>query len=151
MIATIAILTLALYWLLRETDYMRIRLLIGAWYVPVEYRRATWDKLKPYKNLPNFMRMHGYDPLCGWDWLKNHEHVLPDYSLYLAINNVRYTMTFGESATDGMLTEVMKVNTKKHKPYTGPRGKSLGPVATNPNWIQARLAEIEAASEPVAV
>lgn len=121
MIACIVLVSLALTWLAKETDWMRVRLLVGIECIPLEYERKSWEDLshtQPERYQPNFMRMNNgtehFSPLCGWDWLKNTMHVIPEYKIYLAIGGCRYNMNIKK---DSVLKAVMRANhlTKKQK------------------------------------
>jgi len=86
MLATILIVTIALYWLARESDYLRIRLLAGI--EAIQYERKSWDEIKPTckltKQYPFWLRFPEHmSPLCGLDWLENTMHVIPEYKLEL--------------------------------------------------------------------
>lgn len=146
MIATIIIIGLALSWLAYETDYLRIRLLVGPWIVPLIYKRDTWENIS--RNLkPNpvpFWWKHPYnmEPLCGREWLENHQHVLPEYKIVLDFGTIRHTINVCPG-NEQLLNNVVKINTRKHRVKWLPVGKSLGNEPTNPNWIKARLAELE--------
>jgi len=79
MIPSIIIISLAMYWLLLETDCLRIRLMIGE---PVEYERKSWLELKPSttnRNDPFWLKFPEHmEPLCGLNWLENTMHVMGD-------------------------------------------------------------------------
>lgn len=139
MIPTIIILLGALYWLLKETDYLRVRLLVGAESKPKYARYKAYNSLTKRKyydggtlhegnNYPE-----GYSPngepeyqivlnpgidniLCGWDWLNYHVADMVDYQpkVEMAIGGVRYNMTIKQPA---IIKDVMRVNhlTRKQK------------------------------------
>ena len=106
MISTIIIVSLALYWLARETDYMRIKLLAGvscevgvccAWRLldsqitddmKRELRKRsnnghklTWGEFKDY-----------IDPLCGWGYAWQFRDFEPEYKIELIAEHSHYTM-----------------------------------------------------------
>ena len=97
MIVCILIIVLALLWLTKETDYFRVRLLIGDMPDPVQ--RESWDVLKtialriPDKQKPFWLKNPDLmEPLCGLAWLENTMHVVPEYKIEL-INCVhKYTI-----------------------------------------------------------
>ena len=129
MITTLIIIALAFYWLLSETDYLRIRLLIGDDKPKhlARYKAYNSLKKKKYYNVPiysggntdDFLSTEiTYDvvlapgitePLCGWDWLDKHCADLVGFEnkVYLAIAGVKYDMTI---KSPSILNEVMKVN-----------------------------------------
>jgi len=95
--------------------------MVGEPIAQIEYKRKSWDDLKdsqPMRYQPNFMRMNNgtehFAPICGWDWLLNTMHVIPEYKIELNTGGVRYNMTIKK---DSVLKDVMRVNklTKKQK------------------------------------
>ena len=139
MLATIIIITLALTWLFYETDFMRVRLLVGEPAKPKYARYKAYNALTKRKfydgralhegnNYPE-----GYSPngepeyivvlnpgidniLCGWEWLNKHCASMVDYQpkVEMAIGGVRYNMTIKQPA---IIKDVMRVNhlTRKQK------------------------------------
>ena len=108
----IIIIILAFIWLLLESDFMRVRLPVGDDYIPPIYERKSWDELKPfnptYKKHPFWLVCpNNMSPLCGWDWLKNTMHIIPEYKVELALAGVHYNMSI---KSEGILKEVMKAN-----------------------------------------
>lgn len=109
MIATSIIIGVALLWLAYETDYMRVRLLVGK--LAVVYERKSWGELKPWiitKHHPFWLRHpDNMSPLCGLAWLENTMHVIPEYKIELNTGGVHYKMNI---KTHSILKEVMKAN-----------------------------------------
>ncbi len=135
MIATILIVSLAFYWLLRETDYFRIHLIRGT--IPVKakayaaydvYNSMTQKKIYKVKvhtggNVPDDLQYnespyHTYNivlspgidnVLCGFDWLDKHVADLENYNpkVYMSIGNVRYDMTIKKPE---IIKDIMRVN-----------------------------------------
>lgn len=145
MIPTILIIALAIYWLLKETDYLRIHLLVGAYYPPIEYQRKTWDELKPYtvhKNSPMWLTSPAsMEPLCGLDWLENTMHVVPEYKIQLNFGTIKHDINV-KPEHESILKDVMKFNTQNIKPRKLPCHKSTKCGAINPNWERARFEEL---------
>ena len=121
MIVTILIVSLAFYWLLYETDYLRVRLLCGAYIQIIEYQHQSWEEIEPkIKSMPDRFKPFWYKypehmhPLCGMDWLENTQHAIPEYHFYMTIGGCRYTMNIKK---DNVLKDVMRVNhlTKQQK------------------------------------
>jgi len=83
MIACLIVTTLALLWLGLETEWMMIRLPMGSDILPVKCEYKTWEQLKPRnpnKQYPFWVRCPDYmSPLCGWDYIKNTMHIIPEY------------------------------------------------------------------------
>lgn len=88
MLATIIIVGLAFYWLLLESDYMRIRLPVGD--VPiVELERISWQScVSKYGSLK--LSIGVTEPLCTWEWLKNNTHPIPQVDVKFESGGVRY-------------------------------------------------------------
>jgi hypothetical protein len=116
MIATIVIVSLALVWLGYETRWMRVRLLTGAAYTPPQYEYKTWDELELWR-LPEryqpFWLKHPDNmlPLCGWDYLKNTMHVIPDITMSLYFGN-GYRQTFRLLKPE-LMKQIIKINANK--------------------------------------
>jgi len=93
MIATIIIVSLALAWLLAETDFMRVRLAVG---IIDTCQRKSWEELKPWnpnKQFPFWVRFpNSMSPLCGWDYVLNTMHIIPEHKLELITATARYTI-----------------------------------------------------------
>ena len=94
MISTIIIMIAALAWLMYETDYMRVRLLVGESTQPIVYK--TWEELKPCdvrKTDAGWLRFpKSIAPLTGWDWLLNTMHIIPEYKVELIAEHSKITM-----------------------------------------------------------
>uniref|UniRef100_A0A6M3IDV6 Uncharacterized protein n=1 Tax=viral metagenome TaxID=1070528 RepID=A0A6M3IDV6_9ZZZZ len=138
MIVAITIIGLAFYWLLLESDYLRIRLMIGEPSTPKYARYKAYNAMSkrkyysgsihegnnyPVDYSPNGEQEYtivlnpGIDNiLCGWEWLDKHCADLVDYQpdIYLETGGVRYSMTIKQPS---ILKDVMRVNklTKKQK------------------------------------
>ena len=140
MIPTIIILLGALYWLLRETDYLRVRLLVGEPAKPKYARYKAYNMMRKGKPSWNDSPLYegnnypeGYSPngepeyivvlnpgikdvLCGWEWLDKHCASMVDYQpkVEMAIGGVRYNMTIKQPT---IIKDVMRVNhlTRKQK------------------------------------
>lgn len=135
MIMTLLTIALAFYWLLRETDYLRVRLLIGADKPPKYARYKAYTALTKRKTNLEFLHKgnnypEGYTPngepeytiilnpgiddvLCGWDWLDKHCADLVDYTpkVDLKLGGVSYSMTIKPAGIEqGVMDKVMKVN-----------------------------------------
>ena len=111
MITTILIFSLSIYWLMIETDWLRVDL-IGA--LPeIEYQRKPWEELEPrgkitLKKYPFWLCYPEHmAPLCGRDWLENTIHIIPEYKIELNTGGVHYKMNI---KSEGILNQVMKVN-----------------------------------------
>ncbi len=133
MIATIIIVSLAMTWLGYESDWMRVRLLVGEPVKPKYARYKAYNMLRKGKPRWNDSPIYegnnyleGYSPngepeyivvlnpgitdvLCGWEWLDKHCASMVDYQpkIYLDLDGVRYNMTIKKSSA---LNEVMKAN-----------------------------------------
>ena len=120
----------AFYWLGRETDWLRIRLPMGAdvpALLPGPAQYVAYNALRKAKRysveihrgsnqeIPTGPTYHvvlnpGVDePLCGWDWLDKHVGDLVNYQprVQMEMAGVRYDMTI---KAPGILDQVMKAN-----------------------------------------
>jgi hypothetical protein len=131
MLACIIIVSLALYWLLRETDYFRIHLIRGeikkhipayaAYKVMAGKSRDYAVNICTGSNIPedtDVKEYHTYNivlspgvnnVLCGYDWLNKHVADLENYNpqVYMSIGNVNYTMTIKKPE---IIKDIMRVN-----------------------------------------
>lgn len=134
---SLSIILLAFYWLLRETDYLRVRLPVGcpSISVPPEMRQS-WDIITrntKAKNLNNFVTdPYTYTPLCGFDWLNNREHVIPEYKIELQHGGVKHNMTIKDPSIMKQVVQAMRANPKPVKTRKLSRNKLGGLVAPLP-------------------
>ncbi len=136
MIATLCFIALVFLALMKETGWLRIRLLVGADKPPKYARYKVYNSLTAKKyyhdsihngdNYPadyspngepeyNIVLNPGIDNvLCGWEWLNAHVADCVDYKpeVFMNIGNVRYTMLIKQPS---IIKDVMRVNhlTKK--------------------------------------
>jgi len=137
MILSILTLIPGIIWLLYETEWLRVRLPIGKAAEQPQGRYVSWndienqiqylpDRFKPFwikhrviiktiRGLNHQILGAAMQPLCGWDWLLNREHIIPEYKIELALDGIHYQMNV---KSDSILAEVMRVNRAKHKPTT---------------------------------
>ncbi len=123
MIALIATIIMALAWLGYETDWMRVRLPVGVTAPVIELEvRKPWDYFKAKIWNPNFKLYPMWlthptvmDPICGWDWLENTMHIIPECRIELNHSGVRYNMTIKEPSI--MRSVVTALRAKPGKPY----------------------------------
>lgn len=101
---------LGLAWLGKETNWLTIRLLVGAEHTE---QRKSWNELgagsiTTRKTDPGWLRWPGNQaPLCGWDWLKNTMHIIPESRIALELNGVRYKMTIKKC---DVIKDIMRAN-----------------------------------------
>ena len=130
MIPALAIIILALAWLAHETDWLRVRLLAGpaaVWVLDAE-TRAAWDTFD-WSDWGT--RQSGFNnghygwlwslkewkvPICGWEWIKQRNHIIPEYRIEFNVYGCRYIWTLEATpAAAKLLGEAMKLNAKPHK------------------------------------
>lgn len=126
MLATIIIFCAAFYWLLRETNYLRINLMPLIEQIDLDYK--PWEDIlrdkPPYKYLPDFLKMDGYEPLCGWDYLKNTMHVVPKYKFEVYAWGVRNKITLNEPDSKilkDLAVSMLRPNKDQRKELTAQR------------------------------
>jgi len=89
MVTTLLVIASAFYWLLCETDYLRVRLLVGDLPAIPEVERISWGVCQ--SRYPSLKLSCGVEqPLCGWDWLKNNTHPIPQVDVSFSSGGVRY-------------------------------------------------------------
>ena len=114
MIISILVILCAFYWLLKETDYLRVRFVAYGSIEQEPVIRKAWDEIQTdILNLPDkyqpFWIKHpeNMQPLCGLEWLENNTHIIPEYKIQLNMYGVRYKMTVKQAS---VIKDVMKVN-----------------------------------------
>ncbi len=143
MISAIVIIGLAFLWLLYETNYMRVRLLVGDRVIPKYARYAVYNKLGNKKpawsdttlytggNLPADYSPNGEpcytivlnpgidNVLCGFDWLNEHCAAMVDYQpeVFMHIGGVRYQMTIKQPSIIKDIMRVNKLSKQEKKAY----------------------------------
>ena len=136
MIATLTIIILGLAWLAWETDGLRVRLPAGPALAAAmgrdfevngtfEIEYARWDTFDwspmTYKDCLS-MDSRWKTPLCGWDWITERDHVVPEYQIEFNIYGCRYTWALNSTPEAAkVIGEAMKLNAKPHKPAPLPR------------------------------
>ncbi len=137
MIAALIVIALALAWLALETNLLHVRLPMGV-SAPLtqEVRRPwytfDWDSwvidprsINVRYNLeqnPERILKDWKTPLCGWDWITGREHIIPEYDVEFSVAGCRYKMHLNSTDKAAKaLSQVMKVNTKKHRPNPLPK------------------------------
>jgi len=61
--------------------------------------------------------LHSYiGVLCGWDWVIEHQGLVPTYKIEFRVNGTRQTIT---NASPKVLAEVMWIYRKAHNPIRG--------------------------------
>jgi hypothetical protein len=129
MLYCLLIIGIAFYLLLKETDYLRIRLYVGAicqdgdccawkfkdeWVTP----EMKTELIYLWSNLPKTTReamAQGLqDPLCGWGYAWQYHDIVPECKVEMNLNNVRYKFDLKDPS---ILKDIMKANklTKKQK------------------------------------
>lgn len=133
MLISLFLFALSYYWLLRETDWLRVRLLVGKEKPKVFAQYKAYNSFKKKKTYEvelhfgsnseeptpdmicyNVVLDPGItEPLCGWAWLDKHCADMVDFTpnVYLDMVGVRYNMTIKpQGVSEGILGKVMKVN-----------------------------------------
>jgi len=87
------LIVIAFIWLGYETDWMRVRLLVG---VQSSEHRKSWLDLKPYttkKTDPFWLRWPEImEPMCGLKWLEETMHIIPEYKIELISPGCKQTI-----------------------------------------------------------
>ncbi len=115
MLLTILAILLSFYWLLRETHFLTVHLLIGPEEKPVELERLTWSEcVARYGRKQVDFTKYNEEPICGWDWLQKNTHPIPQAKFDLETGGVRYHMQIRDTV---VLKDVLAA-TKYNRPKT---------------------------------
>ena len=104
-------------WLLIETDWMRVRLLVGSIKeAPVQNneRYVDWEKAFDFKAWGTLIKGADIDPICGWDWIKNRQHIIPECRIEMVHLGVRHTIVIKDVS---VIKDVVKA--MRAKPHNG--------------------------------
>ena len=118
MIALVLIISLAYAWLLFESKFLSMRLLVGIEAKPITdldilevAQRIGWTYKNGHRAYKDWLI-----PMCGWEWVIRHEHDLDTYQpkVQMTMGGVRYNMTIKQPS---IIKDIMRVNklTKKQK------------------------------------
>ena len=125
-------------WLLYESDWMRIRLPVGAIITaePVktiqlwQYKHngkvgfSTFEPIgyvgevsRSQKDTTISLFSAGIDqPVCGWDWLLSHAHPIAEYKITILAWNVRHHITLdGNNGNANLMKDICKFALKPNK------------------------------------
>lgn len=110
-------------WLGYESNWMRIKLLVGIPFKPaIPCTREEIIKLRrelfPAPTIRNKWPLGSYiwggvmEPMCSWEFIRDHKDFNPEFNIELVFPGVRYNMIIQAPA---ILNKIMKVNrfTKK--------------------------------------
>lgn len=126
------IIAIAFIWLGYETNWLTIRLPYGSLPVIPEPERMSWDDIKlKYKPLEFSPGVEA--PLCGWDWLENTMHVIPESKVYMIHGGVRYSMTIKDPTVIKTVVTAMKTPKPKKVTNRMKRNKLGGYVGALPS------------------
>ncbi len=128
MIPLITTLLIALAWLGYETDWVTVRLPYGieALIAATEVRRP-WNHFDWHdwvtghhhisftdRNVNVHSKSH-VQPICGWDWIRSREHIIPECKVELVHSGVKYNMTIKSPAI--IKSVVTALRAKPARPY----------------------------------
>lgn len=147
MIVSLIVIALAFTWLLYESDWMRVRLLVGA--IP---ELEPVERIRLYRHNNYFTRSDGTysafdkyadtvlsagieEPVCGWDWLIGRDHPLVEYGFELIAWGCKHTLTVNPDAHKGQIVkECCKVAFAKPRNGNGRRPKRSRGLTFNPYY-----------------
>jgi len=143
MIPSLIVITLALTWLLYESDWLRIRLLIGA-ATPANktirlYRHKGRGPVGFSRNETAYLSRRTdvifspaiTEPICGWEWLLNHNHPLVEYQIQITAWNCKNTIHLCDNPNvdySRIMKDVCKLAFAKPKNGNKPRRKVKGHI-----------------------
>lgn len=106
-------------WLGYETNWFTIRLLAGPDLKPCTADEIAALRVKlfqspgrnPFKHIGGYIATGYAEPICGWEYIRDHQDLTPDYHVELNLGTVKYSMTINHTpAAAGILAEVMRAN-----------------------------------------
>jgi hypothetical protein len=100
MIIALFCIGIALAWLLKETNLLRIHLPVGA---EIKVKRESWDLIKsrlriPDKQAPFWYKHPESPPICGWNWIETTQHVIPETKIELVTETAKFTIKSDNAA-----------------------------------------------------
>jgi len=131
MLPCLAVVGLAFIWLLYESDWMRVRLLVGCTKEPTKTIRLYQGSISLNVGLD--------EPICGWDWLLSHEHPIIENHIEIIAHNCKHnihlcnnpSVDYGRIMKD-ICSTAFKANIRRkngHKP-----NKRKARLTFNPNY-----------------
>jgi hypothetical protein len=132
MLLSLLIIALAFSWLLKETDYLRIRLPVGElckngdccpWRMSddaVDHEMKA-ELVRRWRNLPKEVKVkfeQGLEsPLCGWGYAWQFRDYAPEMYVELDTYGVRYKMTLKDPEIIKAVVKANKVTKAQRKAY----------------------------------
>lgn len=148
MLPCLVVISLAFTWLLYESDWLRIRLLVGALVAPTKtirlYRHTKHDQVGFSKSDNTYLDRKVdtifsaciTEPICGWDWLLNRNHPLVEYRISIEAWGCKHSIHLCDNPNidqGRIMKDVCK--TAFAKPKNGHKPKRIVKrPATNPNY-----------------
>ncbi len=131
MILALTIIGLAFTWLLVETDFMRIRLIVGRIEPELILQYKAWDMLLseaqniPYRQKQFWLKYPELmTAICGNDWLESRQHVIPQYRIELKAWGVHSKVTLKQADSKvlkDLATALLKPTTTERRELTKQR------------------------------
>ena len=130
MLGVLAVIAAAYIWLGYETDWLRVRLLVGPEPIKAEpikpkvyySHKSIWDLKQDLAHQYSYKLSPGVEEvLCGWNWLFDNVHNLDTWlpTFELSINGSTHKLALTPE-TKGIVKEIMLINTRPHKPFVLP-------------------------------
>ena len=117
MLSTIIIVSMAYAWLLKETNFLRIHLLVGKLPVPKQHEpKVTRQQINDMRLTWNISPAIE-QPLCSWLWLRaNQWFKYPPCYVELRLDHTTHKITVPLNGKGkDLVKEIMSINTKPHK------------------------------------
>lgn len=122
-------------WLLYETDWLRVQLPTTAYLAQLAQSsltrsgiheiamRINWTQSSAFKGCQPVVK-EWIIPICGWQWIADHEHDLDNYNPTVTIKFDGYSSTM-EIQDLSIIKGLVKTITKTYKPYKPRRRKYI--------------------------
>ena len=167
MIISLVVVALAFVWLLYESDWMRIRLPVGALPInePIKTIKLNYmvdtmygkheGSSRTYKQTLIYQESSSYydkarrmylavgieEPVCGWDWILNHEHPIVKNTISITAWNCKHTINLCDNPEvdyGRIIKDVCSIAFKPNLRKNGHKPKHKKGKTFNPNYKLVR-------------
>ena len=155
MIVSLVVIALAFTWLLYESDWMRVRLPIGKSIKTIKLWQYRENGQYGITHIDPSPTLNGYrwppgktqyqlfsvgitEPICGWDWILNHEHPIITNRIEITAHNCKHTVTLCDNPDvdyGRIMKEACSIAFKANiRPKNGRKPKRSKGLTFNPNY-----------------
>ena len=124
MFSCITVTSLALLWLFYESDWLRLRMLVGPvltscpWLAQSGLNLTRQDfgyEVESWKSIKTYMGPGITTPLCGWDWIEGTLHPKGDCEVTITAWGVTSTATFNNVEDAKLMKDYFTAALKPNK------------------------------------